>query len=175
MGQLLTRIGEGSQGRYYSQKIKMQATTIFCTFLVGLLAIQGIDCLKCKVGISPVTKDMECAGAWDDLKAKLSPIAGKLTDLTKHFNFGSNKSERRRRDTNSTSSTTESPDAYYCLKHSILLSCAPKSQLGIAKALCKKNDDGDETCACNDKDFCNSGTRLASGILILLVALVPFV
>merc|ERR1719348_2215492 len=153
--------------------VKLAVTT-----LLVLGALKGAECIKCKVGVSPLLKDMDCKGAWSTIEAKLAGIGGKMANITHYFNFGS-KSERRRRAadnstaTNPPAAAAEDPNEYYCLKHSLLRSCAPKDKLNIAKALCKKSDTG-ETCACNDKDFCNSGTRMVGGFVMIMVTLLTF-
>merc|ERR1712198_157304 len=113
---------------------------------------------------------------------------GNLTDFTNLFSFASGRRRRQADDTPaepaSTSeatseATTEDPNSYYCLKHSLfgvsVRSCAPKSVLGIANSLCQEKETG-KTCACNT-DLCNSGTAIKISTMVLLLssmALVPF-
>merc|ERR1711962_1558605 len=109
---------------------------------------------------------------------------GNLTDFTKLFSFPSGRKGRQAEEAtteggSSVATTTEDPDAYYCLKHSLLgvsvRSCAPKSVLGIANSLCQEKTAG-KTCACNE-DLCNSGVTLkisTAVILTLSLVALPF-
>merc|ERR1719383_593866 len=79
---------------------------------------------------------------------------GNLTDFTNLFSFASGRRRRQAETTEgasteatTSSATTEDPNAYYCLKHSLfgvnVRSCAPKEKTA------------GKTCACNT-ELCNS-------------------
>jgi hypothetical protein len=150
-------------------------------------AVQG---LMCKIGVSFVTKEVDCSGSWDTLKSKLSGMAG-LGNVTS-LDFGSmfskavssatsNSRKKRQSDTTmspSTSaaqaSTTQDPSKkYYCLTHEFagakIRSCAPESLLGISDSLCMAKDNGVKNCACDDA-LCNTGSGLLPGKLAMVVS-----
>jgi len=167
-------------------------------FAFGVLALcllcTGISALKCKIGISILSKEVDCSGDWTAMKTKLQGISGNATDL----DFGnmfkkavSSATGRRRRQTDesttaasTSAATTQDPATkYWCLSHTILgikiKSCAPQSILGIAKALCAEDDKGAKNCACETEN-CNdksSGLNLTGGKLfvVLGVAVLAFI
>jgi len=165
-------------------------------FTYGILALcllcTGIEGLKCKIGISILSKEIDCSGDWTSMKTKLQAISGNATDL----DFGnmfkkavSSATGRKRRQTDesttvasTSAATTQDPATkYWCLSHTILgikiKSCAPQSILGIAKALCETDDKGAKNCAC-DTENCNdkssglmmTGGKLFVGLGVVLLA-----
>jgi len=158
----------------------MRVTLAFALFFLA----SGCMGLKCKVGVSILTKEVECSGSWDSMKTTLAKYGGNMTDWSSIFSSVTGRKKRQAAGettvattTAAAATTTENPNAYYCIKHTVLGSsikaCAPKSVLGITKTLCKEEDP--DTCACNT-ELCNSGVRGAAGLMMVVsLALFSFI
>ncbi|XP_023341943.1 uncharacterized protein LOC111711750 isoform X1 [Eurytemora carolleeae] len=162
------------------------------SFLVLSLLFVGGECIKCKVGVGPLTKDLDCKGDWTTMRASVEGLVGSVSNYSSIFsaNAGglvssginqiSNTLGRKKRQavTPAPVTTTMNPETeYYCLKHVILgtntRSCAPKSFLNLTSPLCKTATIGD-VCACNNVDFCNTGAMPMAGLLLILACLAIF-
>merc|ERR1712241_296212 len=116
----------GDKARNKARKMLRVSLVLLLTFVTGSLS------LKCLVGVSVLSKEVDCTGKWDEFKAKLPGMGVNMTDFGSLFSKAASAagSRRKRADDEATpepepepepeAEPTEDPDAYYCFKHSVV-------------------------------------------------------